>query len=92
MKKQSKNSGLTVPCPNCKNDLAFKANYTGEGNEEVYCRHCKTFFIRTIKQKAVITFSKIIKTMVIVAILAIITFTQIFKFNAVQKADNASIR
>lgn len=60
MKKASKDTGVSMSCPECKS-TAFR-NLVFEGNslqEEIKCPHCGVHLLRVITKKTVITLTTI---------------------------------
>lgn len=55
MKKESKNTGITKACPNCRKILIKSGNFAGTGSFYTKCPHCKTIVLAEIKPSLTLT-------------------------------------
>lgn len=86
MPKISKNLGKTVPCPVCKEPIIYQADYTGIGHEIDTCPHCGAKFKREVKQKMIITLTKLTILIIVVGLVY-----SIFSFLLIENQQQATI-
>lgn len=55
MKKESKNTGISRACPNCRKMVVRAANFSALGSWFMKCPHCKNLLLAEIKPSLIIT-------------------------------------
>lgn len=59
MNKNSKQLGLTKPCPFCKKTIIKSIMFSGTGTFETKCPHCKVLVVITLEQKNTVVIKKV---------------------------------
>lgn len=87
VKKESKNLGISKPCPECKKTLINFAEIEGKGSFRTKCPHCGSLIHVEIKQKHAFTLSKVIKIVSFLLIISLVRYIYIIdrKITIVEK-------
>lgn len=91
VKEESKNDGITMPCPECQKQGIVKVLFGGlifEGKsskDRIECKKCGNLFERKISTKVVV---KLVKISILAAALIIISAHFLNFKNSMQALDN----
>lgn len=89
MKKPSKETGITMACPNCKKTLFQGLQFDGNAlKETLKCPYCNTKLVREVKKKTVVTLTQLL---VVSAIIISIGLFQLLKSNNTLEAIGISL-